>query len=78
MEPVATEEQQPDACKFFRRWRDKYVATISQPGTNDTLASRICFFSLRTHTESYPDCPISSCLEASFMALWTRPKGIQS
>lgn len=52
VEPVATKEQ-PDACMFFKRQRDKHVATISVQGTNeDTLAVRMCFFLPRTHTES--------------------------
>lgn len=76
MESVATDEQ-PDACKFFNKQRDKCTATISVQGANEgTLAARMCFFSPRTHTESHPDCPTSSCLEASFTAPWTRPEAV--
>lgn len=60
MEPVATKEH-PDTCKFFKRQRDKHVATISVQGTNeDTLTVRMCFFYPRTHTESCPDWLTSS------------------
>ena len=46
----------------------KCPATINVQGANEgTLAARTCFFSPRTHPESYPDCP-TSCPEASFVA----------